>query len=179
MADSNDRALPLRCTGKVLKLLDRTAARLTLISATPSDHDWYVNLIWIDRRKCLLVTHAGTLFSILAVDVRQAHLNPNQIGPMVAALIERELGAEGLPIDTFGKLDPGGVQLAKTASRSVLGCMNDMAFICKVAAIEARALAYCDILALNRDLRRNINSARGYARPIDLAAAGPRAHAAF
>jgi hypothetical protein len=116
------------------------------------------------------------LFSVLAVDVRQADLN--QIGPLIVALIERELGAEGLPIDTFGQLDPVGVQLAKTASRSVLGCMNDMALlICKCAVIEARALAYCDIPALNQDLRRNFNSARGYARPIDLAAGWPRAQA--
>jgi hypothetical protein len=175
VADRNDRVLTLRCTGKVLKLLDRTAGRLTLISAAASDHDWYINLIWLDRRKCLLMTHAGTLFSVLAVDVRQADLN--QIGPLIVALIERELGAERLPIDTFGQLDPAGVQLAKTASRSVLGCMNDMALICKYAVIEARALAYCDIPALNRDLRRNINSARGYARPIDLAAGWPRAQA--
>jgi hypothetical protein len=142
VAEGHDRALTLRCTGKVLKLLDRTAARPTLTSAAPSDDDWYVNLIWLDRRKCLLMTHAGTLFSVLAVDVRQGDLN--QIGPLVVALIERELRAEGLPIDTFGWLDPA-VQVAKTASRSVLGCTNDMAFICKYAVIEAGGLAHCDI----------------------------------
>jgi hypothetical protein len=107
VADRNDRVLTLRCTGKVLRLLDRSAGRLTLTSAAASDHDWYINLIWLDRRKCLLITHAGTLFSILAVDVRQADLN--QIGPLIVALIERELGAEGLRIDTFGQLDPVGV----------------------------------------------------------------------
>jgi hypothetical protein len=48
-------------------------------------------------------------------------------------------------------------------------------FFCKYAVIEARA--YCDTSALNRDLRRNINSARGYARPIDLAAGWLRAQA--
>jgi hypothetical protein len=159
----------------VLKLLDRTGARPTLALASPIDDDWYVNLIWLDRRKCLLLTQAGTLFSVLAADVRQADLN--QIGPLVVALIEGELGAKGLPIDTFGLLDPAMVQLAKTASRSVLGCMNDMSFICKYAVIEARGLALCDIPALNRELRRTINSPRGYARPLDLAARWPRAHA--
>jgi hypothetical protein len=163
--------LTLRCTVKVLKLVGHTAAP-RLVEAAPSDDDWYVNLLWLDRRKCLLPTHVGTLFSVLVADVLQADLK--QIGPLAVALIEGELDAEGLPTETFGRLDPARVRLAKTASRSVLGCMNDMAFICKIAVIEARSLAYCDIPALNRELRRNINSPRGYARPIDLAAEWPR-----
>ena len=172
MTDSQDRELTLRCTGKVLNRLSRATGKPNLASLSPSDDDWYVNLLWLDRRKCLLITHAATLFSVLAGDVRQADLN--QIGPLVVAQIQHELGAEGLPIDTFGRLDPARVRPATTASRSVLGCMNDMAFICRYAVGEVGGLAYCDLPALNRQLRRNINSARGYARPIDLAAGWPR-----
>ena len=29
-----------------------------------SEDDWYVNLLWIDRRKCLLSMHTGTLFPV-------------------------------------------------------------------------------------------------------------------
>ena len=36
--------------------------------------------------------------------------------------------------------------------------MNDMSFICKYAVVEAGGLAHCDIPALNRQLRRYINS---------------------
>ena len=53
----------------------------------------------------------------------------------------------------------------------------NMSFICRYAVIEAIGLADCDIPALNRELRRNINSAGGYARPIDLAAGWASAHA--
>jgi hypothetical protein len=175
VTDSQDRALTLRCTSKVLNLLDRTAARPTGASAPPTDDDWYVNLLWLDRRKCLLVTHAGTLFSVLAVDVLQADLN--QIGPLVVANIQRGLGAEGLAIDTFGRLDSVRIRLARTASRSVLGCMNDMACLCKHVVAQDRGLAHCDVPALNLQLRRNINSSRGYARPIDLAAGWARTRA--
>ena len=70
----------------------------------PNDADWYANLLWLDRRKCLLLVHAGTLFSVFAPDVRKAHLAP--IGPLVVRLIERELHAEDLPLDCFGDLDP-------------------------------------------------------------------------
>jgi len=63
--------------------------------------------------------------------------------------------------------------LAKTADRSVLGCMNDMAFLCEIVIDQAGGLAGTDIAELNQALRRNINSARGYpagSRRIDTAA---------
>jgi hypothetical protein len=60
----------LRCTAKMLSLLDvRPAA---LVAAAPSDGDWYLNLLWIERRKCLLLTHAGTLFPVFVADIRKA-----------------------------------------------------------------------------------------------------------
>ncbi|MFN2615181.1 MAG: hypothetical protein ABR552_10255 [Actinomycetota bacterium] len=31
---------------------------------------WYANLLWFDRRKCLLLTLAPTLFSVSVADVR-------------------------------------------------------------------------------------------------------------
>ena len=73
------------------------------------------------------------------------------------------------PPDTFGDLDQD-VLLAKTADRSVLGCMNDMAFMCEHAIAEAGGLARTDLAKLNMSLRRNINSARGYCPPIELTA---------
>jgi hypothetical protein len=83
-------------------------------------------------------------------------------------LVERELLAEGLPPTTFGDLAAEPLRLAKTADRRrVLGCMNDMVFLGDQAA-NAGGLPRTDLAALNRLLRRNINSSRGYQRPIDL-----------
>jgi hypothetical protein len=48
--------------------------------------------------------------------------------------------------------------------------MNDMAFSCKHAIGGAGGLARTDLAELNQALRRNINSARGYCPPIELAA---------
>ncbi len=157
----------LRCTLKVLHLLGIPAATLSE-SGVPADDDWYLNLLWFSRQKCLLLTHAGTLFSVLVAPVRKPDLLP--IGPWVVYIVEAELRAEGLPIDTFGRLDPDNVRLAKTASRSVLGCMNDIALQCGDEIADAGGLSRCDVGALNRALRRTIHSARGYAYPIDLAA---------
>ena len=60
--------------------------------------------------------------------------------------------------------------MAKTADRSVLGCMNDMAFLCEVAISDAGGLAHIDLGEVNHALHRNINSSRGYRPPVELAA---------
>src|SRR5215211_1374828 len=52
----------------------------------PSDKDWYANVLWLERRKCLLLTHAGTLFSVFVPDVRAPQLRP--LGPYVVGVVE-------------------------------------------------------------------------------------------
>ena len=99
---------------------------VTLSEPAPSDDDWYLNLLWIDREKCLLLTHSGTLFSVFRAGVRVANLRP--LGDYIVEVIETELRAERLPADTFAQLGPDHVRLAKTASRSTLGYMKEMTF---------------------------------------------------
>src|SRR5258707_9525549 len=91
--------------------------------------------------------------------------------PLVIRLIGRELRSECLPAGTFADLEPDKVILAKTASRSVLGGMNEMAFQCEHAINGSGGLSRTDLAALNHWLRRNINSARGYQPPIEPTAA--------
>ena len=158
--------MTLRCTEKVLALLKIRARELA--NPPPSDDDWYLNLLWLDRRKCLLLTHAETLFPVFVVDVRAADLRP--LGTFVVGKIEAELASEGLPADCLGRLDPDAVQVAKTASRSVLGFMNEMAFDLAYAVAEAGGLGSSDVGELNRDLRRRLHSRDGYATPLELVA---------
>ena len=163
----------LRCTAKLLNLVGARANHLAALE--PSDADWYANLLWLGRRKCLLLAHTGTLFSVFAADVRKADLLP--LGSLVARLIQRELRAEGLPLDTFGNLDLNGVELAKTASRNVLGYMNEMARHCEYAIAESGGLGRCDIERLNSELRRYLHLSRqppGHFVPIDLVRARSR-----
>lgn len=112
--------------------------------------------------------HASTLFTVFEPDVRVAELR--DAGSLVTRLISRELLREQLPTDTFGRADPASVIIAKTADRSVLGCMNDMAFMCEIATTRSGGLAATDIADLNQALRRNINSARSHQPPIELIA---------
>ena len=123
----------------------------------PNGEDWYANLLWFNGRKCLLLAHSATLFSIFEAD---GAADLRATGLLVTRLIRRELRSEGLPPSTFADPDPERVILAKTADRSVLGCMNDMAFLCEHAISGSGGLQSTDIAALNRSLRRNVNSAR-------------------
>ncbi len=66
----------VRCTARLLKLL----APGELADVPPAPDDWYANLIWIDRRKCLLVVHADTLFPIFVANVRKAQ--PAKLRPV-------------------------------------------------------------------------------------------------
>lgn len=156
----------LRATAKLQALLRPPH----LSAADPTSEDWYGNLLWLDGRKCVLLTHADTLFSIFAPDVRAAQLRP--VGPWLTMLIHDHLAAEQLPQDALGSLTVDEVRVGQTASRHVLGVMNDMAFGIEYAIAHAGALNACDIADLNHQLRRGLHRHDGhYVRPLDLAAA--------
>ncbi|MGH3085325.1 MAG: DUF6933 domain-containing protein [Gaiellaceae bacterium] len=154
----------VRCTAKLLNLLGKRT--VTPGDAPPSDDDWYANLLWLDRRKCLLIVHAGTLFPIFVADVRVTELRP--IG-RIADLLMAALLDEQLPIDALGRLDPDGVRVAKTASRHVLGVMNEMAFECGWHIGQAGGLWNIDADELNWRLRRGLHTKDGqYRVPLEL-----------
>ena len=155
----------LQCTKKLLAVVG--AGRVAEPGPAPDAEDWYASLLWFDRRKCLLLTHAATLFSVFEPGVRAADLRATR--RLVTELVERELRREGLRPATFGNLRSQELILAKTADRSVLGCMNDMAFLCEVAISDAGGLAHCDLGELNLALHRNLSSSRGYRPPVELA----------
>lgn len=156
----------VRCTRRLLDLLGSRVAPLT--EAPPTDDDWYGNLLWLDRQKCLLLTHADSLFSIFQAGIRKDDLRP--IGQYIVKAAQAELRAENLPLDTFGRLHPDDVSLAKTASRSTLGFMNEMAVHLRYQIADAGGVNRCDISVLNHRLRRTLHNRAGYVYPIELVA---------
>jgi hypothetical protein len=137
----------LRCTRKLLTVLGSAVAEP---APPPDPEDWYANLLWFDRRTCLLLTHSATLFTIFEADVTASGLRATR--QLVTGLIGRELRREELPPGTFGDLGQQKVLLATTADRSVLGCMNDMAFRCEHAGEPARA---CRANGRHREIATN------------------------
>jgi hypothetical protein len=150
-------------------MLDLLGGRsITLSELSPTDEDWYLNLLWIDRQKCILLTHTGTLFSVFRPGIRSADLRP--LGTYLVDAIGTELRAEHLPTDTFSQLQADGVRLAKTASRSTLGFMNEMAFELRYVIADKGGLRRSDIDVLNHGLRRTLRNRGEYVRPIELVA---------
>lgn len=156
----------VRCTKKLLSLLGR---EVVLTEQPPSGDDWYANLLWIDRRKCLLFVHADTLFPVFRTEVRAGDLRP--LGPFVVRAVEDELRAEGFPLDVLGRLDAKDIHVARTAGRSVLGSMNEMAFHLRYQIDHDGGLDACDTRSLNHRQRRTLHNRGGvYSEPLDLVA---------
>jgi hypothetical protein len=86
-------------------------------------------------------------------------------------LIEQHLSSEGLAPDALGRLEPEDVHLAKTASRSILGVMNDTGFHARYRIGAMGGIDHTDAALLNRYLRRALHSRAGaYVTPLDLVA---------
>jgi hypothetical protein len=157
----------VRCTARLRAVLGAQAQPPADPVVSPGD--FYANLLFIERRKCLLITHAATLFSVFCPDVRAGQLRP--LGPFLMSQVAAQLHAEGVSERALGELDGGQVTIAATTvagGRSVLGCMNDLAFTCRLASEDAGGLGSLDLGALHHVLQRQIYSARGYVPAIDL-----------
>jgi hypothetical protein len=160
----------LRCTTRLLKLMGSRAG--VLHDPEPGGDDWYANVFIIERRKCLLLVHADTLFPVLDTDIRVAQLD--DLGLYVTTLIVDALSSERLSGTVLGPTDPSSVQVAKTASRSVLGHMNEITFEAQHLIAHSGGLQHADLDSVNRQLRRGLHARGGeYVVPLELAAARP------
>lgn len=108
-----------------------------------ADDDWYANILWIEGRKCLHATHAGTLFTIFSPDVRADDLRPH--GQFLAAKVVAQLEDTGLPTGALGNLDGKHATIGRTASRQILGCMNDQALAIRWIVKQDGGLAGADL----------------------------------
>jgi hypothetical protein len=158
----------LRCTSRLLKLLGSRSGGL--VDVEPGADDWYANVFVTERRRCLLLMHTDTLSPVLDTDVRVAQLD--DLGLYVAMLVVDALGSEGLAGTVLGPTDPSGVQVAKTASRSMLGHMNEMTFEAQHLIAYGGGLQHANLDDVSRRLRRGLHGRGGdYVVPLGLAAA--------
>ncbi len=138
-----------------------------LADVPASADDWYANLLWFDRRKCLLITHAGTLFPLFVPAVSAADLRA--LGELVERNAQKALRDEALPPNALGSLDHADLRLTRTESRRILGVMNENRYMCEYVITTAGGFDQINVLELNRSLRRNLHSVDGggYATSLD------------
>jgi len=154
----------IRCTQKLLKEIPEN-----LIDgvADPAASGWHANLLRIERRKCVLLTHDEKLFSIFVPGLqkpdfaqldevfRQSLFKAMLWGNFSQAQIEQMLEA------------CWEVRFAKSNNRSVLGSMNDMSFQIDWYVERDGGLALVDLVRLHNDLNRTPYKVVDYQYPAE------------
>jgi hypothetical protein len=114
----------LRCTQRLLARLDAPTA--TALPPTTVLGDWYANLLNVGRLRLVLCTSERTLLTVL-VPAKELGALPDRLRTTVG----RMLGHLAIPADAIAREDREmrWHQTGPTASRQVLGSMNDFAFL--------------------------------------------------
>lgn len=147
--------LLLRCTGKLRKAMALEEAGLYVGKAPASPLDtWYVNLLRISRRKCVLFTHGETLFSFLSFDASKPRLK--HLDKVFREVLKEVMVQERFEPSAISQLQSGNeeVRYAKTDNRSVLGSMNDLASLYEHHILRGGGVDDCDIPATILKLNR-------------------------
>jgi len=157
------------CTRKLLKELDVPLIETDKISQhTEGLGNWYANLLRIDRRKCLLFTNEKTLYTFLIPKVKKENLK-NIIDEFLFNL-NMNLQAEGFPLEVITKVmqEYTDIGVAKTASRKVLGSINEFAFeYGYLINHRYEGIEKVRILAVNKEVNRTIMKGIKYLHPIE------------
>lgn len=155
----------IQCTQKLLKELK--------IKPEDINHElsplanWYANLLLIDRRKCVLLTHQSTLYSLFIPGLKKPDFMhfPEVVGQnLFKNLLHEEIPQEQLEL-VLNEFQT--VSYAKTSSRSVLGSMNDLAFQINYRVSADGGLNNIDMYEVNHYINRTPMSAIEDTYPIE------------
>lgn len=119
----------IRCTAKVLKELGTPKSKIADYSGQLVPlQEWYANLFYWNRKKCLIFTNSDSLFSFVVMNVNRKDIK--NILKLFRKGLSKSLFYENFDTEkikhVMSLLDD--VTIAKTNNRSVLGSMNEMVF---------------------------------------------------
>lgn len=153
----------IRCTQKLLKELKRDLVE----EPTSPTESWHANLLLIERRKCVLLTHDETLYSIFMPGLRQPEFK--QFPDLVGQRIFKRLLGDGFPQPQIEYMldQMRVVEFAKTNNRSVLGSMRDIASRIKHSVIVEGGLNQVYFFDMHQQINRAPMSAIDYNNGLD------------
>lgn len=152
----------IHCTQKLLKELRIKPQETDVLSDVGS---WHANLLRIDRRKCVLFTHDMTLFSVFVAGLKRADFDHiDQVFGQAMFKTMRLFDFEQEEIERMLDWSEHN-SYTKTANRSVIGSMNDIAFHVDFFIHDAGGLAYADLAQLHRRINQIPFKAVGYKFP--------------
>jgi hypothetical protein len=116
----------LRCTRKVLTLLDQRPRQVELSRTENGLAEWYVDIVDAFGPTFYLCTNPGTLYT-LVLSAGQNDQVADLSGRLLVRLVQHmtELGTDRSNVERIVQ-ELGIVMIAKTANRGVLGSMNDL-----------------------------------------------------
>ena len=158
----------IHCTQKLLKEMGNpTLQSIEGMTDTEGLGNWYCNIIRIDRKKCLLFTNAKTLYSFLSPNVMKKNIN--NIVEVFLTNLSFNLQAEGFGLEVINRImkEYEEIGFARTASKHVLGAMNQLAFEYEVLIQMKEGLKNIKLLEINRDINRTILKGIQFLHPID------------
>lgn len=153
--------LQLRCTAKVQKELGIKPSELADVKSSDSLlGNWYINIFTVDRRKTFIFMNEKTLLSFILFGVKKS--NVRKTPEMFLAGLEQLLAIEGFDEVTIGSVLKGydSYEFTKTASKSLLGNMNDLVVMYRHSIQYDGGFKYVDIgeiiLNINRTPQKNL-----------------------
>lgn len=158
----------IRCTLKLLKEINLAKSELTdNVSQESTLGEWYANMFFIERKKCLIFTNVRTLFTFMSFGVDKAQIK--NIGGLFRAGLGRVLLDEDFNGAIIQRLvdECRDMQFGKTNNKSVLGAMNDHVKSAKWMVCQDGGLAKCDFSRLMKKLNRTPFSTRRFAYAIE------------
>ena len=157
----------IHCTRKLLKELGNPPLVTVLPESTDGLGNWYCNIIRIDRKKCLLFTNEKSLYSFLVPNVLKKNIR--NIEEEFLVNLSFNLQAEGFSLEVISRVmgEYQEIGFAKTASKRILGSMNQLAFEYEVLIEMKEGLENIKILEMNHTINRTILSGIKCLHPIE------------
>ncbi|MFC1926065.1 DUF6933 domain-containing protein [Chloroflexota bacterium] len=154
----------IRCTRKLLSELGLKSGDSAGQSAGIGS--WHANLLWIERRKCVLFTNDQTLFTFIVTGMKRPQFE-NFSEVFRLNLFKNLANNVSQKQIEYMFSEHRELLITKTNSRSVLGSMNDLAFQAGWLIHDMGGLANIDYNVLNRKLNRTPMGAINYSNGIE------------
>lgn len=137
------------------------------VPSEPCLGSWHVNLIYIDRKKCLLFVNEKTLFNFVVPGIPRAQIK--KLSDVFRTTLKCVLADEGIPEVVITKImsEYESIQYGNTNNKSVLGSMNDLAFHYKFHIHSEGGVHSCAVPSIIKKLNRIPMGALEYLYPID------------
>lgn len=167
--------LTFKCTKKVQNYLSISPAELTGTEINNESllGDWYVNLLVIDRRKCLMFMNERTLLSFISIGFKKSKGLKHDIHEVFIHHLFNLYTLLGLPLEGLNRVmdDYCEYGYSKTASRKLLGNMNDLAKLYQATIAYNGGIEHCDLSEIIRSMNHTPQVSLNHQYSVDVAKA--------